>query len=510
MKAGNDLFRLIKSLDKNEKGYFKKQAQSSGKNTDKNYILLFNAIDSQEDYNEEELLKKFRTQPFIKQFSVAKNYLFELLLKSQRNYRSGSSKFMRLNALMENGEVLFEKGLYDEALKMWDKAATLAELLDEKAFNLDIETWKRRYFVDLKADLWEQNVGPSFERTDKLLLAYQNTFEIQKIYFKSTKFIKTQPYFRTSEQKADWENIIKQSVLLEENEPQDFYGRLYFNYIHSNFHYLSGNEEKNRYYIKKVIQLWEENPALMEAEPIRYIAAINNYLGALSRFDRYDEFIDAVNNFIPPPLTTILQKAIYFEHWWMWKEITYRVKLDMKGFAAFIAETLPEINKYKPYINKVRWMLIQFEIATFYYSNNNVPASLEILDELMNIKDIELRKDVQAHVRILYLIAHYDLENNLILESISRSAKRYLQQEEFYYLTERIFLKYFNKLIYAADKSEQTKILETILLELVTLFNENETEKSAFANFNIIRWLRAKILDIPISELIERDKNSGS
>ena len=36
----------------------------------------------------------------------------------------------------------------------------------------------------------------------------------------------------------------------------------------------------------------------------------------------------------------------------------------------------------------------------------------------MNIKDIELRKDVQAHVRILYLIAHYDLENNLILESI--------------------------------------------------------------------------------------------
>ena len=142
MKPSNDLFRLIKSLDKNEKGYFKKNAQGVSKGKDKNYLLLFDAIDAQEEYNEDALLKKFRTQAFSKQFSVAKNFLFELILKSQRSYRANSSKFMRLNALMENGEVLFEKGLYEEAIKMWDKAKYLANAFDEKPFILDIESGK--------------------------------------------------------------------------------------------------------------------------------------------------------------------------------------------------------------------------------------------------------------------------------------------------------------------------------------------------------------------------------
>ena len=107
MKPSNDLFRLIKSLDKNEKGYFKKNAQGVSKGKDKNYLLLFDAIDAQEEYNEDALLKKFRTQAFSKHFSVAKNFLFELILKSQRSYRANSSKFMRLNALMKNEEELF-------------------------------------------------------------------------------------------------------------------------------------------------------------------------------------------------------------------------------------------------------------------------------------------------------------------------------------------------------------------------------------------------------------------
>ncbi|MFZ1593345.1 MAG: hypothetical protein WAT27_14735, partial [Chitinophagales bacterium] len=85
MKPSDNLFKLIKSLDKSEKGYFKKFALGHGKNS--NYILLFNAIDTQDVYDEEALLKKFKTQAFAKQIAVTKNYLWELILRSQRQYR---------------------------------------------------------------------------------------------------------------------------------------------------------------------------------------------------------------------------------------------------------------------------------------------------------------------------------------------------------------------------------------------------------------------------------------
>ena len=51
------LFALIKSLTKAEKRYFKLFA--SVNNTDANYILLFDAIDAQDVYDEKRIKEKF-------------------------------------------------------------------------------------------------------------------------------------------------------------------------------------------------------------------------------------------------------------------------------------------------------------------------------------------------------------------------------------------------------------------------------------------------------------------
>lgn len=197
MKKNDDLFKLIKSLEKPEKGYFKKFAQTYSKTAEQQYLQLFDAMDAQKEYDEDAIIKKFRNTSLSSQISVAKNYLWELILKSQRAYRANTSKFMRLNALMENGEILFEKGLYQQALLTWERAKKLALDFDEKAFILDIEAWKRRYFVDLRADLWDQNVLPSFDATDKLLNQYTTTLAIQKIYFKALNTLKPIPISET-------------------------------------------------------------------------------------------------------------------------------------------------------------------------------------------------------------------------------------------------------------------------------------------------------------------------
>ena len=489
MKKPDDLFKLIKSLEKAEKGYFKKFAQTHNKGAEHQYLKLFDAIDQQLEYNEPDLLKKFKSESFVKQLSVTKSYLWDLILKSQRAYRAQSSKFMRLNALMENGEILFEKGLYEQALVAWDKAKKLAEAFDEKAFILDLEAWKRRYFVDLKAELWDTNVLPSFETTDKLLEQYRTTFEIQKIYYQITKYIKTYPDFRNPEHKQKYEALLQHPLIQAKNEPADFYGKLYFNYVHSNYHNLANNEKENLKYINKVIQLWHENPLLINVEPIRYIAAINNYLGTLSKFGRYTEFINYVEAFKPPVFNSISQEAIYYEHWWRWKEITFKITKNDIEFGNFIDETFPKLIAYAPYINSVRWMLIRFAIAGHYFKTKNYNAALTIINELIDAKDIELRKDIQAHTRMMYLILHFELKNTLILESITRSVKRYLQQNENYFVTERVFIKHFNKLIYSTNSAEADKIINELKVEVVEIFESNINEKIAFTTMPLSHWL---------------------
>ena len=129
--------------------------------------------------------------------------------------------------------------------------------------------------------------------------------------------------------------------------------------------------------------------------------------------------------------------------------------------------------------------------------------SLEIIDTLIDAKDIDLRKDIQANVRMVYLILHFELENNLLLDSLTRSVKRYLQSNEFYYETERIFIKYFNKLIFTATKAEKITVLTELRDELDRLFTENDRERVAFSNLNLVRWLTARITGVPFLELLQ-------
>ena len=56
----DDLFQLIKSLDKNEKGYFKKlTARYGAKSSGNDYLKLFDLLDKTAEYDETKIKKRF-------------------------------------------------------------------------------------------------------------------------------------------------------------------------------------------------------------------------------------------------------------------------------------------------------------------------------------------------------------------------------------------------------------------------------------------------------------------
>ena len=101
------LFQLIKSLSKTEKGYVKKYCAKNG--TNPAYLQLFTAIDNQENYDEEQIKNKFKGESFIKQLSVAKNYLIKTVLKSLRAYHSESTSNIKVHELLLEIEILYQK-----------------------------------------------------------------------------------------------------------------------------------------------------------------------------------------------------------------------------------------------------------------------------------------------------------------------------------------------------------------------------------------------------------------
>ena len=115
MKPSTELFSLIQSLTKSEKRFFK--LNSSLQSGDKNYLKLFDYIEKQSSYKEEELKKYFEKERFIQHLPSEKNHLYKLILKSLRSYYSDQSVKSQLKEEIKNIEILYKKALYKECAK---------------------------------------------------------------------------------------------------------------------------------------------------------------------------------------------------------------------------------------------------------------------------------------------------------------------------------------------------------------------------------------------------------
>ena len=116
------LFDLIDSLTMSEKRFFKIFSQRHVIGEENQYLLMFDFIDKSKNINNETLLE----QPFSKNLSAEKNYLYRLILKSLNAYYFDFSTKMKVQNLIISAEILAYKGLETQALKTLEKVEKIA------------------------------------------------------------------------------------------------------------------------------------------------------------------------------------------------------------------------------------------------------------------------------------------------------------------------------------------------------------------------------------------------
>ena len=117
-KASNNLFELIKSLNKSEKRYFKVFSSRHTIGEENGYIKLFDYIEKMEIYDEEILFSDFKGQPLLNKFSITKARLYNNILKSLDSFYSGTSIDAQIFRQIHSADILFNKGLYNQAEKI--------------------------------------------------------------------------------------------------------------------------------------------------------------------------------------------------------------------------------------------------------------------------------------------------------------------------------------------------------------------------------------------------------
>ena len=119
-----DLFRLIHSLDRREKGYvFRRLKEHDPPSTEadfatlSNNCLLFRAFDKLKEPDESLLLAALKGHAVVGYLSRAKTYLYQSMLKVLRDYMANKNQELKRLRDLEDVVVLYHLGLPDQAHK---------------------------------------------------------------------------------------------------------------------------------------------------------------------------------------------------------------------------------------------------------------------------------------------------------------------------------------------------------------------------------------------------------
>ena len=408
MKSKELLFELIQSLSKSEKRYFK--VFTSIHKESNNYVKLFDAIHSQKEYDESALILQFKNEDFVRQFSVAKNYLMNLILKSLSAHHNKAKKSIELNSYLTEIEILYWKGLYKLAGKKILQAKKIAQKFDMVNYLLLINYWERRLEEYLNsASLDEDKVNDAKD----YLKEFNQQLEINFLLKKMENLTKASIKLSDSAVEGVREIFETSHMKLDEMEIKNFHAKLDYMFLKGVGNTILGNQKDELYYKKRTIELLEENPHQLKENPLKYASSINNILlyyyfqNYTSEFPKYLKKLDDVE------LKFDHAKGQYFDTKFIF-ELGYYIHI---GDKKKVRESLDAMEDwYATGITRKSTqakMICEFNMALTNYFLDDRKKSLKWCNSCMSMFDMKAKKfrhDLATSTLILQVMVYIDLE----------------------------------------------------------------------------------------------------
>jgi len=290
-KSSDNLYRLVKSMTKAEKRYFKVFSSRHIIGDSNNYQLLFTAIDAMAEYDEEKLLKKLKGKSFVSRFSISKNRLYNALLKSLDSFHSNSSINAQLQRQLHSIEILYNKSLYDQCMKLLQSAEKMATKHEKLTILAEIHRWEKRILEkDNYEGVTEQNRLDKIIHEDQTLTNKLQSFNElwnlkSKIFSQLYKYGKVRSESETQELKK----IIDEVTGKFKGKPDGTENIYMLNHLYSAYYFSLADYGQCYPYLLENLKLIDKKSHLFIEEPNIYLSVLTNAIYVGMRLGKWNE-----------------------------------------------------------------------------------------------------------------------------------------------------------------------------------------------------------------------------
>jgi hypothetical protein len=499
------LFRLIQSLSKAEKRSFKLFANRNSSSVEElKFLKLFDFMDKSEAYSDDDVFKKL---PEIKksQLSNLKAHLFKQVLGSLRLQHASHLPTLEIHESIDYAQILHHKGFYMQALKQLDKAKQMASKHESIVLQLEIAQLEKsiesQYItrsLPTRAEqltsetvLLENRLEMSVKFSNLSLQLYALYVKVgfvrnEKDYLFVTDFFKTRlPHYTFSK--------------LGFEEKLHLYNAQVWH------HYITQDFLRCYRYASKWVDCFTQAPDAQEQYYEMYLKGLHYLQNSVfnlrnaKRLERVVGLLEAEtrSSYILDQENTKLLRELY---WITGKINTYYLTGSFADGVDFVDEVEDFIAKYEGQLDQHRIMVLYYKVACLYFGSGDYKMTIRYLNQVIQMKEVSLREDIQCFARILNLIAHFELNNDDLIQYQLKSFIRFLINMGDMHGVQREILSFLRQPAFI-DESARLRGFKILHGKLVKL-SQLPFEKRPFLYLDIISWLESRIQGRTVQAII--------
>jgi hypothetical protein len=505
-RASDPVFQLIKSLTQSEKRHFRLFTNRQGSTEGLKFLQLFDAFDAQEALDEERVLAQV---PTLKRAQLAnlKANLYRQLLASLRLYHAGQNLDIQLHEQLDYARVLYNKGFYQQALRMLAKvklAAQQAELPHVALLTIDFEKLIESQYITRSLQGRAESLAAEATATAAHLSqqhALSNaSLRLYGLYLQAGH----------ARNQADHERFtayFRAHVPAALGRASGFWEKLYFYQAQVWYHTINQDFRACYRYAQKWVDLFEQQPALQESQTMLYIKGLHNLLAALFNmqyYSRFSEVLRKLEDFSASQTrrATPNTEALLFQYIWTNRINACFLEARFTEGVEMVPELLEQLGEHKSQLDLHRTLVFYYKIACLYFGSGQYRQAIKYLNRIIEQKEQGLREDLQCFARILNLVAHFEAGQDAELEHQVRSVYQFLgkmNDQQPMQVAVFQFLRRVGSVAPSQLRDEFSK-LKARLEEIAA----QPFDRRPFLYFDIISWLESKLSGRSVQDVMQQ------
>lgn len=411
-KAMEALFKLLKTLTKSEKRYFKLHFN----NNDTKYHYLFDKLES---------LKRLEKKQFAKGIMKSKeysfnylavdiNYLYNNLLLSLKSFHQNQTASSRIRNNLDNIEVLFNKGLFEDVYKLVKKTKILVIKYEYFSFIYELSRWEYKVMGNIGGI---DAVLKAYTKNESIVKRNEEFNRLNFSYFQCNLYRKTWPksqeVYKELLQKESLENL----DLLSSSS-----AKIKLLQIHQLYSFLVNNKQEELDFLNQIIACIDQTYQEYKTEfTYDYVIIYSRYLYIhLELFP--DWILQTLNSFLELPK----KYAPHNERLSMFTKIfalnfclSYYIKMDaFSESIKFLENVNFNLQLFENKVSPSFLLSTRYKLAYSYFMNDNFLEAIDPINEILNEASPNDNLELYEFVHLFNLILHIELQNFELVQNL--------------------------------------------------------------------------------------------